>query len=639
MYFYRMMIAAVILWAAGPLAADEYLNARTDLKLGNGNDTVLLQQALRDGKRSIYFPAGNYTLGTVELPDHTALLFDAKATVSPDADKLQKFQSLEDDNVTALFFLKGNHITLEGMDASSVFQSFDSQGNLTVTYLAYGVGCRDLNFRKLNIDFPPKTDKTPVWEVRNKVPNGILLDNCADILLTGSRIRGINHGLQTYFGSNVVVSNNIGFNSSTIVHFGYGSRGLKYYGNWSRKLRYPCIFRGGSPDPSRMAAIPQGSSMTVLRLLPYDKRDLAGVRQNLLETGWPKVIADEKSELCHLFGVYDIQITNNYAEYGRTLTWGNRARQVVIANNISRFMNDYSYGVEGCENIVFANNISINARSYSIMAMYWGDKVTVTGNQCIVRNEPFEPQYSDFPEQSAYWGGLLRFHHGPESAGDRAAGSRYGSGNVLISGNLLINELNDRLRAVVLDENQRDITISGNKLINCDIYKKRGAGAVKILGNDFTSTLPLPHPMVLFRGDGELIVKDNVMRYLGGAGKLDLAENNYKTQDEAQNAIAEERLAEEYPAIIAGNRWMNPTRVIIDNNIISGWTKDAVSLGSGSRPAVCQSVIRNNLVSGAIRLNGTGKDFTGHYSGNLNLDTMQPVGTETSPWPPEPKKE
>ncbi len=609
--------------------ATEYLDAVRDLKLGNAEgDTARLQKALDAGKRSIYFPKGNYRLGTLELPGNTRLLFSAEADIKADSTMLRPVESWRKKQVTALFLLKGDNIAIDGLHAVSLFRDTESNGNLLVPYLAFGKNCRNVTFRRINIDFPPLSDKTPVWEVPEKVPNGIFLENCSDILFADSRIRGINHGLQTFFCTNVTVKDNVAFNSSTLVDFDYGSRGLNYTGNWSRKLRYPCIFRGGTPDPSRVPPVPQGSSATVLRNLSYEERDPAGVRKELKAAGADRIITDENSELHHLFGVYDIRITNNYAEYGRTLTWGNRARQVVIANNISRFMNDYSYGVEGCENVLFANNISINARSCSIMSMYWGNKITVTGNQCIVRDEPFRPEFSDFPEQSAYWGGLLRFHHGPESKNDREAGSRYGAGEVLISGNLFINELGDRVRGVILDENQRDFTISANKFVNSNIYKKKGSGSLKILGNDFTSTLTLPHPVILFRGNGELIARDNVMRYLGGSSRLEPDRNIYHTQDEAQTPNPEERLQQPWAAVIAGNRWSNPALAILENNLIEGWNQEVVSIGSGSRPVPCRLLIRNNTLEGTIRLTGTEQDFRCHITGNLAPDTLQETRLE-----------
>ena len=47
---------------------------------------------------------------------------------------------------------------------------------------------------------------------------------------------------------------------------GARSAGLRHYDNWSRQVTYQCVFRGGSPDPSRKAPrVPLGSSDKVIR--------------------------------------------------------------------------------------------------------------------------------------------------------------------------------------------------------------------------------------------------------------------------------------------------------------------------------------------------------------------------------------
>ena len=58
--------------------------------------------------------------------------------------------------------------------------------------------------------------------------------------------------------------------------------------------------------------------------------------------------------------------------------------------------------------------------------------------------------------------------------------------------------------------------ISGNKIVN-GWGRKSGEGDVTILNNEFTSDLPVQHGIVGLGGkSGQAIVKDNVMRFLGG---------------------------------------------------------------------------------------------------------------------------
>ena len=42
---------------------------------------------------------------------------------------------------------------------------------------------------------------------------------------------------------------------------------------------------------------------------------------------------------------------------------GQQGTRGAIRGNICRFTTDYAYGAEGCENVTFANNIAINAKS------------------------------------------------------------------------------------------------------------------------------------------------------------------------------------------------------------------------------------------------------------------------------------
>jgi len=155
----------------------------------------------------------------------------------------------------------------------------------------------------------------------------IYLQQCRNVVLADSQMENIAHGILAMRCENVSVHGNRGIHCNTITTF-TRSEGLRHYDNWSRQVIYQCVFRGGSPDPSRKApSVPLGSSAKVTRGL------------------------DPKAEgySHHLAGAYDIQISNNYAEYGRTLAWGNKAREAVFDGNVSRFMTDYSYGIEGCE--------------------------------------------------------------------------------------------------------------------------------------------------------------------------------------------------------------------------------------------------------------------------------------------------
>ncbi len=177
--------------------------------------------------------------------------------------------------------------------------------------------------------------------------------------------------------------------------------------------------------------------------------------------------------------------------------------------------------------------------------------------------------------------------------------------------------------------------------------------------NDFTSDLPLPHPIVHFGADGgQGIVKNNTMRYTGE--KSTVAAGRKITpdgKDEAEVAGAEEKLQNILPAIsnIPGPKSMS--LLIIEGNIIQGWTTDAIALNAAQppnqppanhppepRPEVAapptpppaqppssssfpqlRLIVRGNSLEGAIRLTGLPQSYHGLLTDNLNLQTLLPV--------------
>jgi hypothetical protein len=587
---------------------------------GQTDDTAPLQQALASGILELDFPAGSYLLGTTELPAGTCLHFSPTTRVLVAPVKIRELQGeTPKDSIRPLFSLKGDRIVVDGLDAAGILETVgkDQRGRErpAVNHLFYGENVADLTFRRLRVVLAEKKTKaasTPIY-----------LRQCRDIVLADSQFENIQHGIETLRCQNVSVHGNRAFHCNTITTF-TDSEYLRHYDNWSRCVTYQCVFRGGSPDPSRKAPrVPLGSSATVLRG------------------------QDPKAEgaSSHLAGAYDIQISHNYAEYGRTLAWGNKGRDVLFEGNVCRFTTDYAYGVEGCENVTFANNIAINARSVGIMSMYWGDKLVITGNQVIVRDAPYFQEFSAFPEQKAYWGGLLRFHHGPTTAEDTAAGSRYGAGRVIVSGNLLVNELHDQVRSIRI-EGGRDVLISGNKIVNGWVFKsgdarnKCSGGAVTVIGNEFTSDLPVPHGIIgLGSGTEQAIVKDNVMRFTGGGATV--AAQRQVTPDgqgEAEAAHAEEKLQTALPAIsnLSGAKTM--TLLLVEGNVIQGWVGEAIDLSAVRRDSdPIRFIVRNNSVEGAIRLTGLPASYRGLVTNNINLKTLEPVQPVLVPQEPAGK--
>jgi hypothetical protein len=577
---------------------------------GTTDDTAALQKALADGHLDLHFPPGTYLLGTVELPKNATIRFAPQARVKVESSQIVELANDEDpkDNVRPLWLLKGDRILVEGLDAEGVFeaQGKDKRGRAraAVNHIIYGQGVANVSFSRLRAVLAEKKPR--------ELPNLIGLKECRDIVLTDSHIENLGHGLRVERCRNVSVHGNRALFCNTITTFTH-SESLRHYDNWSRRVIYQCVFRGGSPDPSRKAPrVPLGSADKVVRGLD------------------PK----QPGYNPHLDGTYDIQISHNYAEYGRTLAWGNKARQVLFEGNISRFMTDYSYGVEGCENVVFANNTSINAKSVGIMSMYWGEKLVITGNLVIVRDEPYVQEFSQCESQSGYWGGLLRFHHGPTTKADAAAGSRYGAGKAFVSGNLLVNELHDRLRSISIEAG-RDVTLSANKIVNGWI-RKSGAGDVSILGNEFVSDMPLPHGIVgLGAGTGQAIVKDNIMRFTAGKPAPAAPKPAAPTgKDEAEPAQDTEKLQIALPAISNTTGAKTMTMLLVEGNVIQGWTADAIRLDAALRDGEpIRFIVRGNSVEGAIRIAGPPQSYRSVVTNNLHLKTLETVQPVLEPQP------
>lgn len=614
-------------WGAACLAATSVLDVGL-VGDGQAGDTAALQRALNAGQTELYFPAGEYKLGTVELPDNTTLRFEANATVSLDPEAVIAVN----ENVRPFLWVTGDRVVVDGLDGGEVLSILarDERRRTipAVTDLIYGEDASDLLFIRLRAELPEARG-------RRQTPCMIRLVGCRDIELADSQIRYVEHGIITDRCKNLQVHGNRALDSSTLTTFGPGSQGLRHYDNWSRTTVYQCVFRGGAPDPSRKApSVPLGSSTAVIRDLDVTRREDRGYYfQELKKLGLDHIELDPERPTgyyTHLSGGYDIQVTHNYAEYGRSLAWGNKGRQVVIEGNIARFMNDYCFGVEGGENVVIANNIAINGRSVGIMSMYWGNKLLVTGNLVMVRDEPYIQEYSAFDEQSAYWGGLMRFHQGPRNASDQDAGSIYGARQATITGNLLVNELHDQMRSIRL-EGGGDVFISENKLLNGEVFKS-SAGSVTILNNEFITDMPQQPRMAKFKaGTQRVVMKNNVMRYEPSIARNSTGRKVVEsTRDEALPADEDEKVGEPRYAVQVDCGRGSLDLFLAQGNIVTGWdgVLDVNGLDRRIANGPFQLVVRDNTVSGHMRVAAIEGKYLATFENNLNLNTLEPVKPE-----------
>ncbi|MFH1497317.1 MAG: right-handed parallel beta-helix repeat-containing protein, partial [Verrucomicrobiota bacterium] len=305
-----------------------------------------------------------------------------------------------------------------------------------------------------------------------------------DIVLENSVGFRLHAMIETVGTHNVTSRGNRMTSGNYLTKFMEGGENLRHHDNWSRDVKYQVNWFGGSPDPSRKPELPRGSSNQAYR----------DIKQ------------DDDGYNAHTSGAYDILVQNNYAEYGNTLAWGNKGRQVVIDGNIARFISDYAYGSEGGENIVFSNNISINSTAGGIVSMYWGEKLLITGNLIITRHEPWDPEWSWWDTPAKYLGPFVRLHHGPSNPEDL-----YGAGSVQITGNQFVSELSGRSVAVTIQEG-RDVMISGNKFVNGRIDKVN-EGRLTVMNNEFVSRLPFADAIMNIKGRADAVfIQGNVLR-------------------------------------------------------------------------------------------------------------------------------
>ena len=389
--------------------------------------------------------------------------------------------------------------------------------------------------------------------------------------------------------SNVTARGNHMVSGNYMTYFVEGSENFRHHDNWSRDVKYQVCWFGGSPDPSRKPYLPRGSSTVAKRDVKYG------------DEGYNK----------HTSGAFDVLVQNNYAEYGNTLAWGNKGRQVVIDGNVARFIADYAYGSEGGENIIFSNNISVNSTAGGIVSMYWGEKLLITGNLIMVRHEPWEAEWSWWDNPSKYLGPFVRLHHGPSNEEDM-----YGAGTVMISGNLFSNELSTRTVDISIQAG-RDVTVAGNKFINGRV-NKFGPGKVTVMDNEFVSRLDYD-PLtinIMPRGTEMTIVKGNVFRkeapvmttdHQAAASEANKVPYFLFTDDDPGAEAEEGAVLEDMPAISITAT--SPFFGLVEDNSIYGWLQ-AIEGSINANVSDASIIVLNNTTDGFIDVDSANPDAT-----------------------------
>jgi len=593
------------------------LNAQVDVRTlgvvadGNADNTDSVQRVLNEGPKHLLFPAGTYRIGTVEIPEGRTLTFDRDAVIRPLPERV---------NDKNLLVVVVDHVRIEGLHYDFAWNGAGMK-ETPVHNLVYAYDVEHVTVSEADVKNSDPRELIPLKDRARKGRfmnfNGTSpMENYSHVGYYNSQVlfRAIEsahltledsvgfrlHGMmEADLCEDVVVSGNRMISGNYLTRFAEGGESLRHYDNWSRDVKYQAVWFGGSPDPSRKKNLPRGSANVVYRDLKQG------------DPGYNK----------HTSGAYDVLIQHNYAEYGNTLCWGNKGRQVVIDGNIARFIADYAYGTEGGENLVFSNNIAINCTAGGIASMYWGEKLLITGNQVITRHEPWDSEYSWWDDPSKYLGLFVRLHHGPSNPEDR-----YGAGGTQISGNLFVNELTTRTVQLSVQAG-RDVLISGNKFINGAI-NKFGEGRLTIMDNEFVSRLPF-EPATIFvkpMGTRMTIVKGNVFRMEPsvdtGTAEEKRAEANKVpyfafTGDDKVGMESEEANIEGDAAAITLTTNV-PFFGLVEDTFIYGW-KEAFYGLVRSNVNEATMIVQKNTTDGKIHVNDESQRAKLKLDGNLEL--------------------
>ncbi|RRJ95685.1 hypothetical protein Ga0100231_016750 [Opitutaceae bacterium TAV4] len=619
--FIILAAIALILTGSGPL-----YSATNDTELrglnsdGITDNTDALQSALGSGNTTVVFPSGVYLIGTVRIPANTTLRAEPGAKIRINPARLTPHDTSvaisRRHNPRTLLALDGDNITLDGLDFDfTLIEADDIPAGQRPGTLISGTNISRIRLLNLTANRPEPAPPLPIAERKargisggrypkppaNKVDFHLSsFTDSTDLLLRDSRARFMQCMINLVRCSGIVVESNRAENCYAITRATQADQYLRHTGNWSREVKHQCRWWGGNANDQRKLkpeSAGWGTATTVNRHSP-----LPG------QPGYNP----------YTFGAFDIVVANNYAEYGQTLSWGSKGRQILFQGNIARFMTDYALGSEGGENVIFNGNLVINSFTAGLVTMYWTEKVVMTGNTVLVRDESMEDggRYSAYSTPAPYQGGLIRLHAAASPSGS-------GTGSALITGNLLVNELTNRPRAVSIEAG-RDVLFTNNKIRNGSLRVKSGAQRVAVTGNEFSMTIPHTGAWLNFApAVGEAIIKDNLFK------NTRPLETRSPTELLILAEAAEPRRNKNAPL-------PSPPLRIIEGNIIQGFPLALHVRASTPPENPARILIAANTLDGALRFEGRRTDVRLAIENNKNLATMQPLKHEIIERIPEP---
>lgn len=565
---------------------------------GTTDDTDAVQVALDTGPSALYFSDGTYLLGSVTVPADTQITFAPRARLRINPQRIKD---------GALIEVVGDRVTLDGIDFDFTAQYQDGKPVAPLGVLIRAKDVGHLRFTRLRAVKPSAhVADVPITHAK-ALPDGgpavIDLNGCHDVEIDRCQAYNVASVATATNCRRVSVHENKAEYTFHIIHFRDGSEWLRHYSNWSSHVNFQCWWWGGDANDTHAWMKGNTAELFLRDVKPGDE-------------GYDK----------ETVGAYDIFVHDNYAEYGVTMCWGSKGKNVLIDGNMARFMEDYAYGSEGGQRVVFSNNLAINGGNWGLAVYFWSESVLVTGNQILIRDEG-EPRYRrNFMEL-----------HGPGKQGN------FGAGKAHVSGNLFVNESRtpvvcgwsnepwtgvsrDSAMRMLVIESCRDVNISDNKFVNGGIGTVEHSGRVLIANNDFEIDYPYePRCVTLRAGMVEGIVRNNVFRRVP---RLVVgADDGAKPAADAARGAA---MAKE-PAILA--LAMSGRSRVVEGNYIDGWARGIMcSADTTDEPA--RLIVRHNTLSGDIALVGPAAAFRKYVADNLDLNSLElidPTPLEASP--------
>lgn len=452
-------------WPANWTPLDEKIDYATALHIGKDampDSSAVLQARLDKGERDIVLPTGTTRVTRLVLPADTVLRGEPGAILLLDTPGNPRQPIIE---------LAGDHISFRQL--SLRIHPRTLLENLTGKRFALikGYGIRDFRMSEINYE---NTDEH--YHLLRTAPEAIVesatnllariklyrwplveLVDCSDIEISDCYFRNFCSVVQATQCCRVSFHDNIGINGlHNAMRFYNGSEYFLFYNNHFSHVKHPMVWDGGDCSP-RTPLKPSGieAAMTVDRRMKIGAPDYAS----------------------HMAGAYEVLCYGNYGEYGKTLAWGRKGRRVIVTGNSARYTYDLAFDAEGCEEVIFSNNLAVNSKAGAFGVFYYNNGTSITGNVVVTENKG----------NPIYQGQFARIH------------AAYGvnSKRTVISGNLFISNMPEP-RFIRVDK-CKDLLISGNSFINGGVKTNRYSvgGSLTILGNSFVNRLENAETLVL----------------------------------------------------------------------------------------------------------------------------------------------